>query len=267
MIFSRTETLPSWVEQFVAEWPDKNFSTPESRMSLAIALSQANIDYDTGGPTGAAIFRVIDGKHELYQVGVNRAVSNTDPTLHDPTAHAEMMAIRMATEQAGNHSLGLEGMPTAVLVTSAETCGMCMNAAHWGGISRLEIGARDEDMRELGYNEGIKAVNWREQMNGLGIEVQRDILRQEARAVLRDYKHRVELGIARLHVSRPDLPAYHAGMEGVEILPPDTVRPRVPVLAFSRTSLNGPLPAASGVLTQARVNGHPVETNAVVPSR
>lgn len=64
---------------------------------------------------------------------------------------------------------------------------MCFGAIPWSGVSQLICGARDEDARAIGFDEGPKLTDWVSALNSRGITVRRDVLREEAVAVLREY--------------------------------------------------------------------------------
>jgi tRNA(Arg) A34 adenosine deaminase TadA len=64
---------------------------------------------------------------------------------------------------------------------------MCFGAIPWSGVCRLVCGARDEDARAIGFDEGPKLADWVTALNERGITVLRDILRNEAVSVLREY--------------------------------------------------------------------------------
>ena len=61
---------------------------------------------------------------------------------------------------------------------------MCLGAVPWSGVTRLVCGARDEDARRVGFDEGAKPADWIGAMESRGIAVVRDVLRAEAVAVL-----------------------------------------------------------------------------------
>jgi tRNA(Arg) A34 adenosine deaminase TadA len=65
---------------------------------------------------------------------------------------------------------------------------MCLGAVPWSGVSRLICGARDEDARRIGFDEGSKPTNWIGELEQRGIVVVRDVLRQKAVKVLEEYK-------------------------------------------------------------------------------
>lgn len=170
--------LPSWVQPFVAAY-DKDFSTPKKRMALAIALSAENIKQKTGGPFGAAIF---DSEHKLVAPGINLVTSN-----HCSILHAEMVAIALAQKTLGRYDLSDGGKATFELASSSEPCAMCMGAVPWSGIKRLACAARDQDVRAVGFDEGAKLNEWFEAMRDRGIDVTRDIEREAAVQILKDY--------------------------------------------------------------------------------
>jgi tRNA(Arg) A34 adenosine deaminase TadA len=149
----------------------------DDRMGLAIELAKQNVAAGTGGPFGAAVFDVQDGT--LIAPGVNLvAATNT------AVAHAEMVAIAIAGRVLGSFDLGPR--PTE-LVTSVEPCAMCLGTVPWSGVERLVCGARDEDARAIGFDEGDKPGKWSEKLTARGIEVIMDVRRDEAAAVLMAY--------------------------------------------------------------------------------
>lgn len=172
-----TFELPDWVSEFVDF--EQSYPTDESKMALVNDLARNNIEKDTGGPFGAAIFDL--ESHRLVAPGINMVVPTSNPT-----AHAEMVAISVAGNLLGSYNLGING-PVA-LVTSVEPCAMCLGATPWSGVSRVIIGARDQDARGVGFDEGDKPVEWKSLLEARGISVTCDILREESVAVLQDYQ-------------------------------------------------------------------------------
>ncbi len=67
---------------------------------------------------------------------------------------------------------------------------MCMGAIPWSGVSRVVIAARDEDVRAIGFDEGVKPIDWMGVYARRGISVCRDVQRDESIAVLRTYAER-----------------------------------------------------------------------------
>ena len=153
-------------------------------MALAIELSKRNIEANSGGPFGAAVFGPDD---RIIAVGVNRVVPHACSV-----AHAEMMAYMLAQGRTQRLRLNRDADDNAIgpitLATSSQPCCQCYGATVWAGIDRLLIGARSEDVEELTeFDEGPLPADWVGALNARGIEVVRDIERDAARAVLRMY--------------------------------------------------------------------------------
>jgi len=179
MIFpALTIQLPDWVNTFI---PDSKtiYTTVEERMELAIELAAQNIKHD-GGPFGAAIFELQTGK--LIAPGINLVMQ-----INCSVVHAEIVAIILAQQMLENFDLGAEGLPEYQLVTSTEPCTMCLGAIPWSGIRSVVCGARDEDARSIGFDEGDKPEQWTKKLEARSIVVTRDILRYEAKAILQKY--------------------------------------------------------------------------------
>lgn len=149
-------------------------------MRLVVELSRRNVAEGTGGPFGAAVFDLSTGK--LLAPGVNLVM----PT-HCSAAHAEIVAFMIAQQVAGTFDLSTPGFPPYELVASTEPCAMCFGSVPWSGVVSLICGARDEDARAIGFDEGPKMSNWVAALEERGIGVQRDVLRDDAAAVLRLY--------------------------------------------------------------------------------
>ncbi len=174
--------LADWIERFLAD-SGLLYPTVEERMQLAIRLAQLNIQNGTGGPFGAGVFDCQSGR--LVAVGVNRVES-----LNCSIAHAEIMAIAIAQRVTGCYDLAGEAGVTYELVTSIEPCAMCLGAIPWSGVRNVVCGAREEDARAIGFDEGPKPDNWVKAFEDRGISVRRDILREPAKAVLLEYSER-----------------------------------------------------------------------------
>jgi len=111
----------------------------EQFMRRAIALAQEGVDRNVGGPFGAVVVR--DG--EIVGEGCNRVTST-----NDPTAHAEIVAIRNACEKLG--SFQLDG---CVLYTSCEPCPMCLGAIYWARPAQILYAATHEDAANIGFDD------------------------------------------------------------------------------------------------------------------
>lgn len=107
-------------------------------MRRAIALATENVA-NGGGPFGAVIAR----GGEIVAEGVNRVTAQ-----HDPTAHAEVSAIREACAKLGTFSL--EG---CTIYSSCEPCPMCLGAIYWAHLDRLCYGCDKADAAHVGFDD------------------------------------------------------------------------------------------------------------------
>jgi tRNA(Arg) A34 adenosine deaminase TadA len=169
--------LPSWLRE-IARSEERTFESTEARMRFAIGLARQNVERRTGGPFGAVVFESDSGR--VVGVGVNLVEAS-----NCSMAHAEMIAIGLAQQSLGNYDLGAAGMYE--LATSVEPCAMCLGAIPWSGLRRVVCGGHGEDAAAIGFDEGAKPADWVGALRLRGIEVVRDVLRDEARAVLQQY--------------------------------------------------------------------------------
>jgi len=170
--------LPKWAEDYLGTAPKviKNF---EDRMRFVLDLSRLNIKHGTGGPFAAAVYES-DGR--LVAAGVNLVVPSKCSIFH-----AEIVALALAQNIMGRYDLSDGGRLHYDLFATAEPCAMCFGAVPWSGVQRLVCGARDDDARAIGFDEGPKITDWVSALNDRGIAVLRDVLRTEAVAVLQEY--------------------------------------------------------------------------------
>jgi tRNA(Arg) A34 adenosine deaminase TadA len=171
--------LPGWVREFIAEKKGVAFSGNE-RMKFAINLSRLNVLYGTGGPFGAAVFDRATGM--LVSAGINLVVRN-----NCSHAHAEMVALALAQQSLSSYSLDSTDGPGYELAASCEPCAMCFGAIIWSGVKRVVCGASTSDACNAGFDEGPKPGTWVQELERRGIEVEREVLRNEARDVLESY--------------------------------------------------------------------------------
>ena len=109
-------------------------------MRKAIDLAIENVK-NGGGPFGAVIVK----NGEIVSTGVNRVTAN-----NDPTAHAEVSAIRAACEKLGTFMLdGCE------IYSSCEPCPMCLGAIYWSHIDRLYYGCNKADAADAGFDDSF----------------------------------------------------------------------------------------------------------------
>ena len=114
--------------------------TKDELMREAIRLSEENVE-NGGGPFGAVIAR--DG--EIVATGVNRVTANCDPT-----AHAEVSAIREACRKLGTFDLaGCE------IFSSCEPCPMCLGAIYWAHLDKLYFGNNKTDAKNIGFDDSF----------------------------------------------------------------------------------------------------------------
>ena len=104
-------------------------------MNAAIELAA----FSRGGPFGAIV--VLDDC--IIGAGQNQVVST-----HDPTAHAEIVAIRQACNHLGSHTL-----ENCILYSSCEPCPMCLAACYWAGIHRIFYAANRQTAARIGFND------------------------------------------------------------------------------------------------------------------
>lgn len=109
-------------------------------MRMAIELSLQNVDQG-GGPFGAVIVR----GGQVIATGANRVVPN-----NDPTAHAEITAIRNACQKLGTFQL--DG---CTIYTSCEPCPMCLAALYWAGVRRICYGNTKADAKAIDFDDSF----------------------------------------------------------------------------------------------------------------
>ena len=108
-------------------------------MKIAKELSEDNLKTNVGGPFGACIVK--DGK--IIGKGSNHVLAN-----NDPTAHAEIMAIRNACKNINSYDL-----KDCELYTSCYPCPMCLSAIIWSNIKTVYYGNTKEDAANIGFRD------------------------------------------------------------------------------------------------------------------
>ena len=113
--------------------------TPEDLMRRAVALSAEKMRVGFGGPFGAVVARA----GAIIAEGFNQVLSDSDPT-----AHAEVVAIREACRRLGSFSLqGCE------MYTSCEPCPMCLGAIYWARLDRVYYANTRTDAAAIGFDD------------------------------------------------------------------------------------------------------------------
>jgi len=110
-------------------------------MQMAIDLAIENVNSGDGGPFGAVIVR----SGEVIATGVNRVTAN-----RDPTAHAEVQAIRAACQHLGDFQL-----TGCHLYTSCEPCPMCLAATYWSRCEAIFFGCTASDAAGAGFDDSF----------------------------------------------------------------------------------------------------------------
>lgn len=109
-------------------------------MQLAIKKARETMNQDLGGPFGAAI---IDANGSIISVASNGVLGDKDPT-----AHAEMKAIRIAAAKKDTYDLS-----GCILYTTAHPCPMCLGAIIWANIKEVYYGCRKKDADKIGFRD------------------------------------------------------------------------------------------------------------------
>lgn len=111
----------------------------EDYMKIAIKEADKGMDSGDGGPFGAVIVK--DG--EIISVAHNEVIGS-----NDPTAHAEVLAIRRASEKLGRFDLS-----DCEIYSTCEPCPMCFSAIHWAKIKKLYYGCDNRDAAKIGFDD------------------------------------------------------------------------------------------------------------------
>ena len=119
---------------------NNNFTSDDKKFMLkAIEYAQNGMDTNEGGPFGAVIVK--DGK--IVGRGNNKVTST-----NDPTAHAEVVAIRDACKNLNTFQLD-----DCVIYTSCEPCPMCLGAIYWAGLDQLYFANTKEDAAKIQFDD------------------------------------------------------------------------------------------------------------------
>lgn len=114
-------------------------SGPVSFLREAIDLAVENVESGLGGPFAALVVE----DESVLATGTNRVT-----TVHDPTAHAEITAIRAACKERNDFEL--DG---CTLYATCEPCPMCLGAIYWARLDRVVYAATREDAAEAGFDD------------------------------------------------------------------------------------------------------------------
>lgn len=110
-------------------------------LQQAIDLACKNVSNDNGGPYGAVIVK----NEQIVAASGNRVTSSLDPT-----AHAEIMAIRQACQALGDFQL-----TDCILYTSCEPCPMCLGAIYWARLAKVYYASNRFDAAAAGFDDSF----------------------------------------------------------------------------------------------------------------
>lgn len=111
-------------------------------MKIAIEEARCNMNKGCGGPFGAVITDL--------EGNIICSESNLVLEKHDPTAHAEIMAIRRASEILGTHDLS-----ECILYATGYPCPMCLSAIIWANIKKVYYGTNLDDAEKIGFRDNL----------------------------------------------------------------------------------------------------------------
>jgi tRNA(Arg) A34 adenosine deaminase TadA len=134
-------------------------------MQQAIDLATANVTSGKGGPFGCVIVR----NGEVIATGVNCVTS-----LNDPTAHAEVTAIRAACQKLNSFQL-----TECEVYTSCEPCPMCMAALYWARVAAVYYGNTAADAASIGFDDDFLYQELKKPLGDRLLPI-RPLLRKEA---------------------------------------------------------------------------------------
>lgn len=138
----------------------------------AIDLAREGMNTGQGGPFGCVVVR--EGK--VVGQGCNRVTST-----NDPTAHAEVVAIRDACRNLGTHQL--DG---CTVYTSCEPCPMCLGAMYWARPARIVFAAQHTDAAQAGFDDSFIYDEIKQPVEQRSIPTQQH-LRPEGQAVFAEW--------------------------------------------------------------------------------
>jgi len=142
----------------------------EKFMRMAITLSEQNVKQNLGGPFGAVVVK--DGK--VIAASANQVIAE-----NDPTAHAEVSAIRLACKELNTYDL-----TGCQIYTSCEPCPMCLGAIYWARIEKIYYANTKTDAAQIGFDYHMIYQELECSMENRKLPFEQ-VLRDEALAVFR----------------------------------------------------------------------------------
>jgi guanine deaminase len=144
-------------------------------MARAIQLASENVRSGRGGPFGAVVVK----DDAILAEGANQVTLT-----NDPTAHAEVLAIREACRK-----LGLFELKDCELYTSCEPCPMCLGAIYWARLSRVYFGSLAADASQAGFDDSFIYREIAQPHSERGIPMVQ-MMREEALAAFRAWREK-----------------------------------------------------------------------------
>lgn len=144
-------------------------------MSIAINEARISMNANKGGPFGAVI---TDKYNNVIAVASNLVLES-----HDPTAHAEVMAIRKASKILGTHDLS-----ECTLYATGYPCPMCLSAIIWANIKKVYYGTNLDDAKQIGFRDDFIY----KYLNGKNMEILEinNICHDDCKKLFEEYKEK-----------------------------------------------------------------------------
>ena len=146
-------------------------------MNIAIEEARKTMNENKGGPFGAVI---TDYDGNIISVASNKVLET-----HDPTAHAEIIAIRKAAEKVGKHDLS-----DYILYATGYPCPMCLSAILWANIKKVYYGTNLLDADEIGFKDDFIYKYLKEDSDTNYILELENICHDEAKTLFDEYKEK-----------------------------------------------------------------------------
>ncbi len=147
--------------------------TDKDFMARAIQLAEKGMGNGSGGPFGAVVVK--DGK--IVGEGYNNVLSK-----NDPTAHAEILAIREACENLNSFQL-----EDCTIYTSCEPCPMCLGAIYWARLQKVYYACTQEDAAEIAFDDQHIYEEMEKQPGDRNIKFE-SLMRNEALPLFKKWK-------------------------------------------------------------------------------
>lgn len=149
----------------------------EKFMRRAIELARLGMDANAGGPFGCVVVK----NGQVIGEGNNQVTSS-----NDPTAHAEIVAIRKACEALGTFQL--DG---CVIYTSCEPCPMCLGAIYWARPQAVFFAGTKNDAAIAGFDDAFIYYELEKPIDGRELAMQ-NLLRDEAQRVFAEWSEKID---------------------------------------------------------------------------